>query len=224
MPLLRHEDLTAPAKSNVSRTVAEIMIARMRDGGRPMPPSGQLPSAEINVIERWVAAGYPRGTCGSAAGADTGSAAPEVITAQCSSGRYWAEGDEKSPYMNPGLPCISCHAKENAERGRLRAPNLLGGTVYPTVREPNLCEGVPGGATIVITDAQQKQFSFPVNSAGNFYAFNYDAAGLTFPIRAKVVAGGKERAMATPQMTGDCNSCHTEQGLNGAPGRIFLPK
>jgi predicted CXXCH cytochrome family protein len=29
--------------------------------------------------------------------------------------------------------------------------------------------------------------------------------------------------MMTPQETGDCNSCHTEQGRNGAPGRILLP-
>jgi predicted CXXCH cytochrome family protein len=25
------------------------------------------------------------------------------------------------------------------------------------------------------------------------------------------------------QTTGDCNSCHTQSGANGAPGRILLP-
>jgi hypothetical protein len=29
--------------------------------------------------------------------------------------------------------------------------------------------------------------------------------------------------MSTLQSSGDCNGCHTEQGKNGAPGRIFLP-
>jgi predicted CXXCH cytochrome family protein len=29
--------------------------------------------------------------------------------------------------------------------------------------------------------------------------------------------------MTTPQTNGDCNSCHTEQGTNGASGRIVWP-
>jgi hypothetical protein len=29
--------------------------------------------------------------------------------------------------------------------------------------------------------------------------------------------------MSGAQMTGDCNSCHTQDGWNGAPGRIVAP-
>ena len=29
--------------------------------------------------------------------------------------------------------------------------------------------------------------------------------------------------MATPQSTGNCASCHTAKGANGAPGRIVAP-
>jgi hypothetical protein len=29
--------------------------------------------------------------------------------------------------------------------------------------------------------------------------------------------------MAAAQTVGDCNSCHTENGAQGAPGRIYLP-
>ena len=32
-----------------------------------------------------------------------------------------------------------------------------------------------------------------------------------------------ERAMVAAQTSGDCNSCHTLAGTNGAPGRIMLP-
>jgi hypothetical protein len=34
---------------------------------------------------------------------------------------------------------------------------------------------------------------------------------------------GRERAMVTMQTSGDCNSCHTQNGANAAPGRIVLP-
>jgi hypothetical protein len=43
------------------------------------------------------------------------------------------------------------------------------------------------------------------------------------PFTAKVTFQGREIVMTTPQTDGDCNSCHTETGANGAPGRIKLP-
>jgi hypothetical protein len=60
------------------------------------------------------------------------------------------------------------------------------------------------------------------NFAGNFnIAAN---ANIALPFRARVVAAdGHERSMQTPQMIGDCNSCHSVTGKNGAPGRIVLP-
>lgn len=101
---------------------------------------------------------------------------------------------------------------------------MIGGTVYPTAHEPNDCNGVNGstdGATVVITDSTGATFTLSVNSVGNFYS--QSSGNIVMPIQAKVVQGGKERAMATPQSTGDCNSCHTETGTSSAPGRIMLP-
>ena len=101
---------------------------------------------------------------------------------------------------------------------------MIGGTVYPTAHEPNDCDGVNGstdGATVVITDSTGATFTLNVNSAGNFYESR--STTIVMPFQAKVVQGGKERAMATPQSTGDCNACHTEAGTNNAPGRIMLP-
>jgi hypothetical protein len=46
---------------------------------------------------------------------------------------------------------------------------------------------------------------------------------IKLPYHAKVRQGGRERAMNAPQMVGDCNSCHTQTGQNGAPGRIVVP-
>jgi hypothetical protein len=221
MPLLAYDDLKAPAKSNASKTVAELMVLRMRDASRPMPPSGPASTADTKTVEAWIAAGYPKGSCGQSATSD--GAAPAPIVSQCSSGSYWTGGNEHSPFMNPGLACLGCHTAENARRNRERAPGLLGGTVYPSIREPNLCNGAAGNASIVITDANNQSFTLPVNQVGNFFAWKADLPGLRFPIRAKVVANGKERKMSTPQMTADCNSCHTENGVSGAPGRITLP-
>ena len=69
------------------------------------------------------------------------------------------------------------------------------------------------------TDANGATLTLPVNSAGNFAS----VTPLAFPVKAEVHANGKVRAMATPQASGDCNSCHTQAGANMAPGRIALP-
>ena len=60
-----------------------------------------------------------------------------------------------------------------------------------------------------------------LNAAGNFRS-RATAAGLTLPYKARVRSGGKVNSMASAQMDGDCNVCHTVNGLNGAPGRVFL--
>jgi hypothetical protein len=116
--------------------------------------------------------------------------------------------------MQPGAPCIACHASGGGE-----APLFaIAGTVYPTLHEPTECNGA-ANVTVVITDAMGQQISLTSNSAGNF---SYQGAVVT-PYTAKVVSAAGTLAMATPQTTGDCNSCHTETGANGAPGRITAP-
>lgn len=139
---------------------------------------------------------------------------------QCSSREYWEEeDDEGSERMNPGEACISCHMTEDD------APSfLIGGTVYPTAHEPNDCNSMAPAtdAEVVITDAMNQIFVLEVNAVGNFFHEAEDGA-IVLPFTAKVVLGDEERMMFTPQMTGDCNSCHTQDGANGAPGRILAP-
>ena len=57
------------------------------------------------------------------------------------------------------------------------------------------------------------------NAVGNF---SYRGT-VAKPYTAKVTYMGKERIMVTAQTSGDCNSCHTQTGVNSAPGRIITP-
>jgi hypothetical protein len=132
----------------------------------------------------------------------------------------WTLGDTKSPEMHPGVACDTCHKVLGSATAY---PFDIAGTVYPTAHEPDDCYGITG-ATVVITDANHQDHSLPVNAAGNFYNLDYVIAGaIATPYTAKVVYNGKERPMITPQTSGDCNSCHNQQGTQNAQGRILLP-
>jgi hypothetical protein len=124
----------------------------------------------------------------------------------CTSGKTWTSGTGDT--MRPGDTCFSCHSFS------------IAGTVYPTAHEPLYCDGSNDpSASVVITDANGKVNTLPLSSAGNFYS----NSSIATPFTAKVVYNGLVRAMASAQTSGNCNSCHTEQGANGAPGRIMLP-
>jgi hypothetical protein len=130
----------------------------------------------------------------------------------CTSGTMWTSGDHGSSRMHPGAACIDCHDSNFG-------PSLsFAGTVYPSAHEPDDCNGA-SGIQVVITDADGIPHTLNTNAAGNFYS----TSNYSLPFTAKVVSGGAERAMIAPQMTGDCNSCHTQDGTMDAPGRIVAP-
>ena len=133
----------------------------------------------------------------------------------CTSNSTWTLGTHKSPDMEPGHACITCHTQQGGPRFS------VAGTVYPTGHEPDDCNGSPaGGAVVTVTDAHGVTASFTASGvSGNFRG----TTALTFPITAKVTFNGKTRAMAAAVSTGDCNSCHTQTGSSAAPGRITLP-
>lgn len=163
---------------------------------------------------------------GSAAGGDAGGADnvedPFSATPHCSSRVIWDPNESEGLDMMPGHACNTCHAESNAATGEGDAPIFaFAGTVFPTGHEPDNCVGSAAeGAMIVVTDAKGKQFSATVNYNGNF-SFEDDA--FTYPLHAKVVFHGRERVMLTPQTNGDCNHCHSAEGIEAAPGRIALP-
>jgi len=209
MSLVTYADLTAPAKTDPTQTVAAMCVTRMQSTTAPMPPAPTpaLSAADLATFQSWVSAGMPMGSCTS--GPDPLNAPP-----QCTSNQTWNGGGDGSSRMNPGQACISCHQQSGGE-----APFFtIAGTVFPSGHEPDLCFGT-SQAQVVITDAAGHTLTLTPNSAGNFSS----RAALTLPYNAKVVANGMTRAMSAAQTSGDCNSCHTQFGANGAPGRITVP-
>ncbi|MGO9830370.1 MAG: hypothetical protein ACLPJH_09530 [Myxococcaceae bacterium] len=206
--------LQAPSPSYPSQSNGQRAVVRMASTTAPMPPSPNpgVPAAEQTAFAAWVDAGMPAGTCSSVPDAGTVAVDPAFSGPDvCTSGQTYtgSEGGD----MRPGEACVSCHQANGG-------PGFnAGGTVYPTGHEPNDCvASASAGAVVTVTDSSGASVSFTANGNGNFYG---NVPG--FPITAVVTFDGGTRAMTTPVSSGDCNSCHTEAGTNGAPGRIALP-
>jgi hypothetical protein len=218
MPLVTYANLVAPSLMDPSKTFAEQSLIRMQDKQLPMPPAPAAPesAAEETVLQDWINAGYPAGTCELLppdAGVDTDGGSPYDTPEMCTSMMSWTRGDGQT--MRPGEACIACHSSGGGPRF------TIAGTLYPTAHEPDDCNGANGstGAQVVITDAKGIDYALNPNSVGNFTS----SAAISVPYHAKVVRGSNERVMVEAQTVGDCNTCHTTSGANAAPGRIMLP-
>jgi len=84
MSLWTIDDLRVPAVTDPTRPVHALVGERIVDPLRPMPPSGELPDADLATLQAWLADGAPAGdaACG---GSDT--------------------GDEPDPIGPDALPC-----------------------------------------------------------------------------------------------------------------------
>ena len=142
-----------------------------------------------------------------------------VPASVCASGKIWTFEDKDSPLMNPGRSCIGCHTETN-DPGQ--APfYTAAGTVMEALHEPDDCAGVPE-MTIILTDADGTEWPMPGNSVGSFW-LPPDTA-VVMPYTARIVdPAGNERVKLNPVSDGDCASCHSEQGANGAAGRLLPP-
>ncbi len=160
------------------------------------------------------------GAGGDGTGTSTDGSAPDPLNAPptCTSGTSWTGGNTESVFMNPGQACIECHNR------MFRAPRLtIAGTVFPSGHEPNNCNGGVGDPTSIvveITDSVGTVLRLPANEVGNFFSRN---AVVAPPYTAKILYQGRERRMIGSQTSTDCNSCHTQMGTNGAPGRVVVP-
>jgi hypothetical protein len=215
--LLTSADFRRPSKADPQRTVGDLAVERLSAAGASrMPPAPQeaATAAEVAALASWVQSGAQSGTC-----KDGVVVAPNPYDTPlvCSSMTSWTGGNEESPLMRPGGACIKCHEREG------EGPRFaIAGTLYPTAHEPDDCNGVARalGAKIVVTDANGASHTLDVNGAGNFFLETEDFA---FPYQAKVTYQGRERVMLEAQQNGDCNDCHSQDGRENAPGRIFLP-
>lgn len=230
MPLLTREDFLAPSPVDPSRTIAERSLLRMRDPLAPMPPSGPLTPEQVETFAAWLAAGLPERSC-EPADAGVPDAGPPVLT--CRSDSYLPtprdDGDTASDFMAPGMACIACHLGLN-----FAGQNPLGlthgehvydfmGTVFAAPHERDLCAPrLLMAATVEILSVDGGLVvRLPVNAGGNFQG--NAPAGKPGAFRARVVTFAGAREMGLSQTSGDCNTCHTAEGREGAPGRIFLP-
>jgi hypothetical protein len=219
-PLLTYADLLKPS-SDATKNLAQKSLERMKSttAAMPPPPAVAPDATEVAVMEKWVAAGTPMGAVCTPPAGDAGTEAGAPVTNPyntptiCTSNVTWNQGNNGSSRMRPGGACITCHTMRGGPA------YTIAGTVYPTAHEPNDCNGVNAGVTVVVTDKNGVVTNIPVNTVGNFYL----RAAIAAPFNVKVVNGAKTRAMAGALTAGDCNSCHTLAGVNGAPGRIMAP-
>jgi hypothetical protein len=124
--------------------------------------------------------------------------------------------------MNPGEACVACHSQGDGPGW------WLGGTVFAWGKVPDRCEPPTTvdltQVQVIITDVNGTDHTLHVNSVGNFFP-NFQSGFIPQgAYHAKVVYNGKTRAMSASQTNGDCNSCHTATGANGAPGRVAIPE
>ncbi len=196
------------------QTVGGLTAALLHDAKEPMPPLSEPPASatQIATLEGWIRAGMPPGTCGAIP--------PGPAATTCASGQRWTDGDLGSAEMLPGLPCRECHQRDAAALAYFFA-----GTVFPAFHEADNCVSPPpADARIEILDlAGNVTMTLLPGRSGNFTS-SATAPGVAVPYRARLVAGGLTRSMVTMQDSGDCNACHTEQGMKDAPGRLVWPR
>jgi hypothetical protein len=221
--LLDYDDLLKPSRVDPTKTLAEMSLLLMKSADNTMPPPPAEPpeADEIEVFEEWVAAGMPRGEMctdpppdgGTDGGLVTDAGPPDANA--CASGATWTGGNAGSPLMYPGRACLACHQVMGGPAYR------AAGTVYSMLQEPDDCNGAgpPPQLTVIVTDANGRTREMPVNAAGNFFT----RQPIRAPYRARVTDGTNTRVMQGSVTSGDCNSCHTAGGANGASGRILAP-
>jgi hypothetical protein len=213
-------------------------------GGRPgsggstgMGGSGAGGSAGAGAGGRAGAGGGAAGAGGSTADSgvrpDAGVPDAGMAALTCVSNQTFPDANRYvgGSNMNPGLACRACHTGSNfmgQNPQNASAPNgdrfYFAGTVYPSRNERDFCRAMPPGNTVIEIVGRDGGVQLSMNAqatSGNFYSAGLTTAPAYLPYTARVRRAGQVVAtMQSPQMSGDCNSCHTERGAQGAPGRV----
>lgn len=206
--LLTHADVKAASAR---------MLLRMQAGTMPPAPRPAVPASAIAQFAEWIDAGFPEvGTCSPIPDAGMQDAGP---TTTCASGVFYDQLTEPpGELMNPGLSCPTCHIANNL----FYVAFTYAGTVMAGPREKSTCKppaGFDGGTVEILFPDGGTAWKTDVNSSGNFRTLDAGPA----PYVARLTRGGQTKVSQTTHTSGDCNSCHTEQGANGASGRLTFP-
>lgn len=210
-------------KQKGSKTYAQVSLDQIHAGS--MPKGGGLSDADKATFEAWVSGGAKTDTC-SDPSLTAGNDVALNASPTCTSKSTWKGGNRESELMNPGMACIDCHSSGEG-------PTFtIAGTIYPTGHEPDRCNGkaidangnAVGTVKVQVLDATGKKVAEATpNSVGNFYLSRRDLAAIPKGGKVQVVSSTGTRAMGDTPSSGDCNSCHTQNGANDAPGRIVYP-
>ena len=156
--------------------------------------------------------------------ADAKSEVEAVVMGPCSSGVRWNNNMPPTDRMNPGMPCwgaAGCHTSSSTTK------LTAAGTIYPLngLHDENNCNGLDStmtGAAIAILDVDtgaELGTRLVMNPAGNFWT----TRSLPPRYKVKLVSSGREIAMDAPVSDGNCNYCHSAEGIMMAKGRIIPP-
>jgi hypothetical protein len=103
MALVTWEAMHAPAVTDHSISVYEMVAMRIHDAVRPMPARGALPTSELAVLDAWIAAGAPPGD-GSYTPPPPPEVGPEYLPCEPTAEfRAHAAGSDTQPFhLDPG--------------------------------------------------------------------------------------------------------------------------
>jgi hypothetical protein len=195
-------DLKATSKEDPTKNEAELSVARMKNAASPMPP-GALPSAsDVAILEDWINAGYPTGSCGGPGAGDGGAAPPPPPPPSSVFDGAPAFAARTGPSAhNAGKDCMSCHRTGGGDAPRFS----FGGTLYDGSGK------AVAGAEVRVVDTSGKGTSVYTSNTGTFYSGAAFAAPAHVGVRtAKASADMLSALQATNG--GACSSCHCTGG------------
>jgi len=214
-----YDDMKAMAKEDPTKNETELSVIRMKKASAPMPP-GALPSAaEVAILEKWIADGYPKGSCGTNLDADGGVVGdggsgvvrpPPPVSVFKNATAFATRAGRNS--HNAGKDCMSCHKSGGGEAPRF----ALGGTLYDGMGK------AVGGAEVRLVDATGKASSVYTGTNGTFYL---NGAGFAGPAFVGVRNATSTQDMFTALQSsngGACSSCHCT-GPQCTVSAIHLP-
>jgi len=224
--LVTYADLMAPSQEMPNENEAQLSLARMKNSSSPMPPGALPPASDVTMLQNWINAGYPMGSCGGggggggadagAGGADGGAVSPPISSSSVfAKAAPYSMGQPVGGKHNAGQDCMSgCHNHGFTFSGTLYDSNGAG----------------IGGAEVRLVDANGKAISVYTavgGAQGNFYS-SQSFAG---PAHIGVRDATNTKDMLTPIQTmsqppastgGACGACHCTGG-GCTVARIHLP-
>jgi hypothetical protein len=182
-----------------------------------MPP-GALPSAsDVAILENWINAGYPKGSCGGSGGGagDSGAGGPPAPPPPSPASVF--DGAPAFALItgprahNAGQDCMRCHTNGGGD-----APQLsFGGTLYDGAGNP------VAGAEVRLVDANNSAIVVHTASNGTFYQ---RGGGFSAPAHVGVRDANDSADMfsALQSNGGACSSCHCT-GTGCTVSAVHLP-